>query len=82
MKAWFVWAGEPYSEWGDYVHGETPGKAKAMFWREWHGECEWIDLRPIRAPEFDDKPITGDIILLVSGYDDWFPICKCELCDK
>lgn len=83
MKAWFVWAGEPYMEWGDYVHGETPGKAKAMFMKAWHTEVEWNDLHPHRYPALDDKPITYQNIF-ESGQtcDRWVPICECEICNN
>ena len=86
MKAWFVWCGD---DWGDYVHGDTPAKAKSMFWRSWSGECEWIDLRPIRCPRLDNIPITDKSIRELfdaksAEYDDkydWIPICKCKICD-
>lgn len=97
MNAWFVsvtdW-GYP-DNWGDYVHGETASKAKAMFWREWSQEAgEWTNLRARRVPEFDDRPFTEEEILAL--YDDldfydpsfdswekpeeWHPICDCEIC--
>ena len=82
MKAWFVWVGTPYYDWGDYVHGETASKAKSMFWKEWSYEAdEWTRLRPIRCPEFDDKPITGKAIYEFTDDDSvWYPICKCGIC--
>ena len=83
MKAWFVWAGEPYFTWGDYVHAETASKAKAEFMKHWYGETEWIYLRPHRCPELDDKPITAENIKIINPENNtWFPICKCELCRK
>lgn len=89
MKAWFVWVGD---EWGDFVHGESAGKAKSMFWKEWAQEAdEWINLRPIRVPELDNVPLTSDVILKhlkdngikwedVEDYGNWWPICDCEVC--
>ena len=86
MKAWFVWIGD---EWGDFVHGETAGKAKSMFWHEWSSMAEeWIYLRPIRRPDLDDVPLTEENILKhLKGqtyegepYTNWTPICTCEVC--
>jgi hypothetical protein len=88
MKAWFVW-GSPDYDWGDYVHGETRGKAKAMFWKEWSFETdEWIHMRVSRCPALDDIPITSDNIKKrTNAYMDepkeywyWHPICDCEIC--
>ena len=81
MKAWFVWVGD---EWGDYVHGETAAKAKAIFWEKWAWEAdEWIYLRAVRCPEFDDIPITQEVITSHNGEETtwWYPICDCEICD-
>lgn len=87
MKAWFVWI---MDEWGDYVHGETPGKAKSMFWKEWGDEAdEWINLRPIRIPDLDNIPLTRENIAKYQGkrllgdqddYGNWWPICDCSVC--
>lgn len=84
MKAWWIWFDD---EWGDYVHGETVSKAKAMFWATWSWEAdEWIRLRAKRVPRLDDKPITMEAILEVDHYSEgdllhvWYPICTCEIC--
>ena len=76
MKAWFVWVGD---EWGDYVHGETASKAKAMFMTVWHGESEWVELRPLRFKELDDIPINKETLTKL-GVLGFYPICDCELC--
>jgi len=87
MKAWFVWDNNDYN-WGDYVHGETAGKAKSMFWSAWHTEAdEWICMRVSRCPELDDIPITSDSIkertnAIFNEDDYWYPICDCEICRK
>ena len=80
MKAWFVWASE---EWGDYVHGATASKAKAMFWKTWSYETEeWIYMRAIRVRDLDNIPITSKSIASVSIVpDDWDSICDCEICE-
>lgn len=81
MKAWFVWADD---EWGDFVHGETPGKAKSMFWNYWVLEAsDFCSLRPIRVPRLDDKPLTEESINECRDDDDpWDSpiICRCEIC--
>jgi len=88
MKGYFIWVGD---EWGDYVHGETASKAKSMMWSEWSFMIEsWIDMRPIRIPAFDNKPITEKTIIeycALNQYefegepiDEWTPICECKIC--
>ena len=82
MKAWFVWSDNGY-EWGDYVHGNTRNEAKAEFWQQWNHACgveEWTQLRPRRASAFDNIPITRESILKIDGYENWYPICRCEIC--
>ena len=79
MKAWFVWVGD---EWGDYVHGETAAKAKAIFWEKWAWEAdERIYLRAVRCPELDNIPITRESISEINDDKMWYPICDCEICD-
>ena len=88
MKAYFVWI---MDEWGDFVHGETAGKAKSMFWQEWAQEAdEWINMRPIRVSALDDVPLTRQNIkeyqlsrghsYMGEEYTEWWPICDCPIC--
>ncbi len=85
MKAYFVWVGD---EWGDYVHGETASKAKAMFWRTWETEAiDWTYLRPIRVPRLDNIPMTVRNIKVEAdnaAYEaaGWVPTCKCKICEE
>ena len=88
-KAWFVWVGDPGLDWGDFVHGETDSKAKAMFWAEWSSTAEeYTWLRPIRCQNLDDVPLTEENILKhLKGqtyegepYTEWYSICNCEIC--
>ena len=91
MKCYFVWVGDPGYDWGDFVHGVSASKAKAMFWKIWSYEAEdYTWLRPIRVPELDNIPITEENIIkylrdeevLYEGesIDEWIPECKCSLC--
>lgn len=89
MKAWFISVDTGDYGWGDFVHGETSGKGKAMFWDEWGDQAEeWIWLRAIRVPSLDDVPITEiNILEHLHGetfegepYTEWYPICTCEVC--
>lgn len=80
MKAWFVWVDD---ECGDYVHGETPGKAKSKMCRTCFTGTDFTDLRPMRIPELDDKPLTTETISAIRDEDNpWDEpiICRCELC--
>ena len=86
-KAWFVHILEDF---GDFVHGETQGKAKSMFFSEWgdHTENGFIDLLAVRVPELDNTPINEKSILkYMKGetfegepYTYWYPICGCKIC--
>ena len=91
MKGYYVWVGDPGYDWGDFTHGETASKAKARFWKSWSYEAEdYLYLRPIRVPFFDNKPITEESVLeYLKGeidketgdpFTEWLPSCKCPLC--
>lgn len=87
MKGYFVWAND---DWGDFVHGISESKAKAMMWKTWSIEVdEWTYMRAYRVPEFDNVPITEEAILKrndgqldCEGYviDQWLSICDCSVC--
>jgi len=82
MKAYFIWSDNDY-QWGDFAHGETASKAKAMFWKKWSYEVEeYIYLRAKRVPELDNKPFTADNIIAATDLEDWNlnPTCSCEIC--
>jgi hypothetical protein len=83
MKAWFVYC-NPDHEWGDLVHGETATDAKKEFWASWHVEAgDWLSLRPIRKPKFDNIPITTDSVRdagWIANDEEWIPGCRCKIC--
>lgn len=88
MKAWFVFIPD---EWGELVHAETRGKAKAFIMHEFDVE-QYIDLQATRVKGLDGVPITcenahkanfhyydEDGLLLTP--DEFPKTCKCEICN-
>ncbi len=80
MKAWRVEPiGDPYCEFderGPIFHAETREQAKHLARRHGLSGYEWTKLRAVRAPGFDDKPLTPRTYL-ENGW--WY---ECGHCDK
>lgn len=82
MKAWRVEPiGDPYYEpkvcdgFGPIFHAETREQAKADARRHNLGVYTWTELRAVRAPEFDDKPLVPRTFL-ENGW--WYECGHCE----
>lgn len=89
MKAWFVFIPD---EWGELVHADTRGKAKAFVMAEF-GVDEFIWLGATRVPKMDDIAFTYKNL---DEHDwhyfdedgqplkeiDFFNVCKCDICTK
>lgn len=88
MKAWFVFVPE---EWGEIVHAETRGKAKAIIMHEF-GVEDFTYMSATRVKGLDDKPITYQncIDAPFNWLDedgrplkeiDFYNVCRCEVCN-
>jgi len=87
MKAWFVFI---LDEWGELMHANTRGRAKALVMQEF-GVDEFIMLGATRVPKMDDKAFTFKNLDEVGwhylGEDgenlkeiDFYNACKCNIC--
>jgi len=90
MKAWQV---GPYGyddAWSAIVHANTRAEAKQKIYNETADTDEWIKIRAIRVPEFDDCAVTVEALRRL-GYNpegdkivprDFTWPCGCELCRR
>lgn len=87
MKAWFVFIPD---EWGELVHAETRGKAKALIMSKF-GVEDYTFLGATRVPKLDDLPFTFDNLNKADWHyldedgnplpeNEFFNVCKCPIC--
>ena len=82
-------------EWGSYIHAESAGIAKAVFYSGYPGTDVdlFTEIRAYRRPKLDGKPFT-DNVMREHGYrlawdeedendmpeDSWLEFCNCDIC--